>query len=132
MAFRYSQRLALLYLGSSLDARNTLFVVFGRKCLFCDHGKLAEAEPLLMAAWRTRRVILGDEHSDMLTSMNNVALLFVDQGKLAEAEPLLMVALRTRRAALGDGHPDTLTSMDNLRSKTENLRPKSYHGGHSY
>ena len=57
---------------------------------------------------------LGKEHSDTITSMNNLASLFQYQGKYAEAEPVYKEALSVCQKMLGEEHPDTLTSMNNL------------------
>jgi tetratricopeptide (TPR) repeat protein len=58
--------------------------------------------------------VLGDDHPDTLTSINNMGSLLVAQGKLQAAEPLFREALERRRRVLGDDHPDTLTSINGL------------------
>ena len=60
------------------------------------------------------RRILGDEHPNTLTSMNNLAETLASQGDLAGARTLQELALAVRRRMLGNEHPDTLTSMNNL------------------
>jgi len=62
----------------------------------------------------TRRRVLGDEHPNTLTSINNLGGLLHAQGKLSEAEPYLREALETSQRVLGDGHADTLISVQNL------------------
>ena len=57
---------------------------------------------------------LGDDHLDMLTSMNNLALTYGQQGKFTEAAKMQEEVLAKRQAILGDDHPSTLTSMHNL------------------
>jgi serine/threonine protein kinase len=79
-------------------------------------GAYAKAEPLLRRAWEGRREVLGPEHPDTLTSMNNLALVLNDQLKLGEAEALHRQVLEARRRTRGPEHPDTLTSMNNLAS----------------
>ncbi|MFC8615994.1 tetratricopeptide repeat protein [Micromonospora purpureochromogenes] len=66
------------------------------------------------AAAECRRV-LGEEHSDTLTSMDNLALV-LGVGELAEARHLHEQVLQLRRRVLGEEHPDTLASMNNLAS----------------
>jgi len=60
------------------------------------------------------RRILGDEHPDTLTSMNNLASTLNNEGDLSNARVLQEEVLGTRRRVLGEEHPDTLTSMSNL------------------
>ena len=58
--------------------------------------------------------ILGDDHPDTLTTMNNLAVTYRAQGKTAEAAVLQEEVLEKRKRILGDDHPDTLTTMNNL------------------
>jgi hypothetical protein len=50
--------------------------------------------------------VLGKEHPDTLTSMNNLAGILRDQGKYEQAEEMLRQALRLRETVLGEEHPD--------------------------
>jgi hypothetical protein len=58
--------------------------------------------------------VLGQEHPDTLTSMNNLASTFWNQGRWKEAEELFVQVVETRKRVLGQEHPDTLISMNNL------------------
>jgi tetratricopeptide (TPR) repeat protein len=58
----------------------------------------------------------GPEHSDTLTSVNNLAGLFYAKGDWTNAEPLYRRGLEASERALGPEHPDTLTSVNNLAS----------------
>jgi tetratricopeptide (TPR) repeat protein len=58
--------------------------------------------------------LLGDEHPDVATSFNNLAVLYYAQGRYSEAEPLYQQALALRQNLLGDEHPDVATSFNNL------------------
>ncbi|RYP03605.1 hypothetical protein DL764_005035 [Monosporascus ibericus] len=77
--------------------------------------------------------VLGREHPDTLTNIDNLALIFGNQGKYDEAEQMYRQALQLRQAGkyekaeqmhrqalalyeavLGRKHPDMLSSMDNL------------------
>jgi tetratricopeptide (TPR) repeat protein len=82
--------------------------------LYQNQGRLEEAEPLCVKALETRRRVLGEEHTDTLTSMNNLAVLYGRQGRFEEAEPLHLEALETRWKVLGEEHADTAASMNNL------------------
>ncbi len=60
------------------------------------------------------RAILGPEHPDTLTRINNLANEYVKAGRVAAASPLLEEVLRVRRRKLDPHHPDALLSMSNL------------------
>ena len=76
----------------------------------------AEARPLHERALAIREKVLGAEHPDTATSLNNLALLLQAQGDLAGARPLHERALAIREKVLGAEHPDTATSLSNLAS----------------
>jgi tetratricopeptide (TPR) repeat protein len=81
-----------------------------------DHvrGAYKSAENLCHLQWEIRSRILGDEHPDTLTSMNNLAETLSAQGDLTGAREKQEEVLEIRSRILGDEHPDTLTSMNNL------------------
>ncbi len=58
--------------------------------------------------------VLGKDHPNTLTSLNNLAALLKSKGKPADAEPLYRRALEGRQKLLGDEHPNTLSSLNNL------------------
>jgi tetratricopeptide (TPR) repeat protein len=58
--------------------------------------------------------VLGNDHTDTLASINNLATFLKEQGKLTEAEPLNREAVKGFRRFLGDDHPDTVKSIINL------------------
>jgi len=60
--------------------------------------------------------MLGEEHPDTLTSMNNLALTHHTKGRLIAAEELYTQALERRKKVLGKEHPDTLMSISSLAS----------------
>jgi len=76
-----------------------------------DHDRAIEQ---LEAALMLRKLGLGADHPNTLTSMNNLALAYKTAGRLAEALPLYEQTLALRKAKLGPEHPETLTSMNNL------------------
>ncbi len=61
-----------------------------------------------------QRRVLGEEHPETLTSINNLALLSSYQGKYAEAEALFIQVLEIMRRVLGDDHLETMISAGNL------------------
>ncbi len=58
--------------------------------------------------------LLGKEHPNTLTSMNNLAQTLYAQGDLAGARKLQEQVLEAMTRLLGKEHPNTLTSMLNL------------------
>ncbi|MGO9485859.1 MAG: tetratricopeptide repeat protein, partial [Rhodomicrobium sp.] len=77
-------------------------------------GKYKEAFALAEKALSIAERLLGKDHPDTLTSVNNLAELYRAQGHYQEAEPLYTRALEAREWALGKEHPDTLSSVNNL------------------
>jgi CHAT domain-containing protein/Tfp pilus assembly protein PilF len=61
-----------------------------------------------------RRRLLGDQHPDTATSLNNLAEVYRSLGDYAKAEPLCRQALEIRKKVLGENHPNTATSLNNL------------------
>ncbi|MEO0684126.1 MAG: tetratricopeptide repeat protein [Cyanobacteria bacterium J06649_11] len=55
-----------------------------------QEGNYRKAIPLLKKALRIQEKILGKEHPDLSTSLNNLALLYDSQGSYAEAESLYL------------------------------------------
>ena len=60
--------------------------------------------------------VLGPDHPDTLTSMNNLAFTLWSMGDHRGARELEEQALERRQQVLGPDHPDTLASMNNLAS----------------
>jgi tetratricopeptide (TPR) repeat protein len=81
---------------------------------FYQRGQFKEAEPLWKSVLAICEQVLGPEHPDTLSSLNNLAALYDDLGKYEEAEPLYQRALETRERVLGPEHPDTLGTVNNL------------------
>ncbi|CUS06611.1 unnamed protein product [Tuber aestivum] len=61
-----------------------------------------------------REKILGPDHPDTLTSVNNLAGVLQSQGKYDESEEMHRRALEGREKILGPDHPNTLSSVKNL------------------
>ncbi|EEP69805.1 tetratricopeptide TPR_4 [Micromonospora sp. ATCC 39149] len=81
-----------------------------------NQGNLPHAIAYLKQALTDRRRVLGNDHPDTLTSVNNLAYAYDSAGDLGQAIPLYKQALTDRRRVLGNDHPDTLTSVNNLAS----------------
>ena len=79
-----------------------------------DAGKYRQAEPLFQRALKIREKVLGAEHPDVASSLNNLALLYKTQGLYEKAEPLFQRSLKIREKVLGAEHPDIAESLNNL------------------
>ncbi|KDN40483.1 hypothetical protein RSAG8_08103, partial [Rhizoctonia solani AG-8 WAC10335] len=66
--------------------------------------------------------ILGVEHPDALSSMNNLAWTYTCLGRWDEAEHLLCKAISIAERTLGDQHPVTQTCRKGL-TYVQNQRP---------
>ena len=58
----------------------------------------------------TRKRVLGEEHPDTLTSVNNLAFTWKRQGQNAKAVDLMGECVYLRTRILGANHPNTLSS----------------------
>ncbi|KAJ3295359.1 Kinesin light chain 3 [Borealophlyctis nickersoniae] len=88
--------------------------------LFMDQGKYDEAEPLCVDSLEIFRRVLGKDHPDTLSSIDNLAGLYMDQGKYGKAEPLYVDCRERSRRMLGEDHPDTLMTINNLAGLYKN------------
>jgi tetratricopeptide (TPR) repeat protein len=77
-------------------------------------GNAAAALPLFRRALEANERVLGAEHPDTLTSVNNLALCLRTLGDAPAALPLFRRALEARERVLGAEHPITLDSVSNL------------------
>ena len=64
-----------------------------------------------MFYFRKIEKMLGKEHPNTLTSINNLAGVLSSQGKYEEAEEMHRQALTLKKRVLEKKHPDTLTSV---------------------
>lgn len=90
----------------------SLLSSIGQACK--ELGKYDEAEQMYREALGLYEKVLGREHPDTLTSMNNLALVLDSQGKYEEAEQMHRETLGLCEKVLGREHPSTLSSMNNL------------------
>ncbi|RKL04917.1 hypothetical protein BFJ70_g17166 [Fusarium oxysporum] len=77
-------------------------------------GRYEGAAKLYRETLEAREKVLGKEHPDTLSSMNNLALVLRKIGKYEEAEKMHRETLEAREKVLGKEHPSTLSSMNNL------------------
>ncbi len=79
-----------------------------------ERAQYKEAELLLQKALAIHEQILGPEHVDVATDMNDLAGLYVDMGKYAQAEKLYLQARSIREGVLGSIHPDVASTINGL------------------
>ncbi|GFH59741.1 hypothetical protein CTEN210_16217 [Chaetoceros tenuissimus] len=82
--------------------------------LYFNEGCFDKAEPLYIDCLSKSKALLGPNHANTLTSMNNLAGLYKKQGKYGAAEPLAKACLTKSGVILGAHHSDTLRYMSNL------------------
>ena len=86
----------------------------GSGSLQLDKGDFAGAERTLREAVALRRRVLGEQHEDVATSLNNLAVSIGQQNRWAEAIPLHQQALAVVRSLKGPEHPDVATAINTL------------------
>ncbi|MGH3886156.1 MAG: FxSxx-COOH system tetratricopeptide repeat protein [Pseudonocardiaceae bacterium] len=114
---------------AATDARDTLdptgddvgWLLWRAGTYVLTRGEPASARPLSERALRLRRLVLGEDHPDTLTSANNLALNLSALGQYEQARHLDEDTLTRRRRILGEDHPDTLTSANNLAIRLSEL-----------
>jgi tetratricopeptide (TPR) repeat protein len=79
-----------------------------------QQGKFAEAIELGESILEINRKVLGVEHPDYASSLNNLAFLHYSKGEYAKAEPLFLEARDIKKRVLGVEHPSYATSLNNL------------------
>jgi len=88
------------------------FIGLGR--FYSGQGAYEQALPWYESCVSAIRERLGEEHPDVATSLNNLALLYYFQGRYAEAEPLYLQALELNKRLLDQEHPAVAQSLNNL------------------
>jgi tetratricopeptide (TPR) repeat protein len=69
-----------------------------------------------------RRRVLGADHPDTLTSLNNLAGVYTRQGKQEECLAILVEVLGVQQRKLGELHPHTLTTLGNCAICLQRLK----------
>ncbi|OQW93106.1 MAG: kinesin, partial [Beggiatoa sp. IS2] len=84
-------------------------------------GDTAQALPLYQRALEICERVLGKDHPDTATSLNNLALLYNNTGDYAQALPLYERALAILKKTLGERHPNTQTVAGNYQDLLEKM-----------
>ncbi|WP_375480267.1 tetratricopeptide repeat protein, partial [uncultured Nostoc sp.] len=86
----------------------------GNAQFYNGQGLYNKAAPWLEQCLEIIKKRLGEEHPNVASILNNLALLYNSQGRYSEAEPLYIQALALYRKLLGEEHPDVAQSLNNL------------------
>jgi len=81
---------------------------------FNDAALYNQAKPLFKQALIIREKVLGGEHPDTATSLNNLAELYREKGDYTKTEPLYQRALAIWEKVHGKEHPLVATGLNNL------------------
>ncbi|WP_414587776.1 tetratricopeptide repeat protein [Scytonema sp. PCC 10023] len=108
-------------LTDAVSDENLIWVFTGLGRFYRGQGLYALAQPWLEQCVSVVQSRLGDEHSDVATSYNNLANLYQSQGRYTEAEPLLIKALELSQRLLGEEHPHVALSYNNLAALYSSL-----------
>ncbi|KAF2177993.1 hypothetical protein K469DRAFT_601143 [Zopfia rhizophila CBS 207.26] len=77
-------------------------------------GRWDAAEELEVQVMETRKMKLGADHPDTLSSMNNLAFTWKEKGRDAEAISLMRECVQLRQRILGVDHPHSISSSKAL------------------
>lgn len=79
-------------------------------------GRFSDGAEMLERELGLRRRVLGPDHPEVATTLNNLAALTGAGGDLPGAEALFKESLKLKRAALGEGHPEVALAINNAAS----------------
>ena len=86
----------------------------GIEYFYQGQGNYELAEPWYQSCLTSLKKLFGQDHPDVASSINNLALLYESQGRYDEAETLFLQALELRKKLFGQDHPDVASSINNL------------------
>lgn len=89
-----------------------LFDKLGR--FYKNQGLYTLAEPWFGKCLLVAQDRLGNDHSEVASTLNNLAGFYYSQGRYGEAEPLYLEALELKKRLLGDKHLDVAATLNNL------------------
>ena len=81
-----------------------------------QQGKHSRAEAICKQCLEKRKKVLGENHSDTLNTMHNLAATYADQARLSDAEVLYKQCLAKMKIVLGESHPRTMGTKESLAS----------------
>ncbi|KAJ7892624.1 hypothetical protein B0H13DRAFT_2276744 [Mycena leptocephala] len=104
------------HIDSLMDANQQLASDFGMQCgaIYYHVRRSEQAKELFLSILEKQKRVLGDDHPDTLSIMNELASTYFQLDNLRKAEELYVEILEKRKRVLSDDHPDTLQTMGNL------------------
>ena len=78
-------------------------------------NRYKKAKPPYLKALEMRKKPLKEEHSDIATSLNNLANLYNNQERYKEAGLLYLEALEISKKTLGNNHPNTIAIKEDYK-----------------
>lgn len=79
-----------------------------------NRADFADAEPLIRRALMIHEQLLGPSHTNVASSLGNLASVLQATNRLAEAEPLKRRALAIDEQVFGPNHPEVAVHLNNL------------------
>ncbi|CAI7620030.1 unnamed protein product [Penicillium manginii] len=79
-------------------------------------GNIADTREMASKSRDQRRILLGNEHKEVIDSTSMLATAYWLDGRWKVAEQLFVQVMETRKTKLGEDHPHTLNGMANLAS----------------
>lgn len=79
-----------------------------------ERGQYVQAEAFLQASLSICEQLPSPQYSELLNSLNGLAILYEQQGKYILAEHLYQRALSICKETLGDEHPGSISCLNNL------------------
>eukprot|EP00752_Nemacystus_decipiens_P009291 g8302.t1 len=101
------------------ESEDTAYVLWAVGRVFELQGKYADVKPLYERSLAIGEKVLGPDHPDVATSLNNLAGLFESQGNYEAAKPLYERSLAIGEKVLGPEHPHVAASLNNLAALLE-------------
>ena len=101
-------------LAADPEAQAQMMEVMGE--VYDSLGLYSRSEALLTQAVDRRRRVLGVNHPETLTSMDDLSWVLLEEGRAVESEKLQRETMERRRQVLGSRDTKTLASMINLAS----------------
>ncbi len=92
----------------------TTLLMNGLALYLTQRVRFDEAEHLHRRALASNEKLLGPDHPNVATCLNNLATLYHATNRLAEAEPLMQRALKIGEASFGKDHPNVAIRLNNL------------------
>lgn len=100
-----------------LDSDEIISLYGGISRFYEGQGNYGLSLPWKVKCLKQNRKILGNEHPDIATNLNELAILYYHLGRYEEAKTHVVQALQMRKKLLGNTHPDvacTLNDQANL------------------